>query len=204
MQALKEGIFNMNIPARDRAHAYLSAAAERNPGDWEKHSLVAAHCAEKIASKCGMDAEQAYVLGLLHDIGRRAGVTGMRHIYDGYCFLNGEGFPSVGRICITHSFPLKGLEYYIGKNDCTEQETAFIMRFLEQTEYDDFDRLIQLCDAMAYPDGVCTIEKRLIDVSIRHGISKDPVPKWKKYFELKSYFDAKCGTNIYNYFSIVL
>ena len=43
-----------------------------NPGPWGKHCLTAAHCAEKIASACGdMDVEKAYILGLLHDIGRK-------------------------------------------------------------------------------------------------------------------------------------
>jgi HD superfamily phosphohydrolase YqeK len=48
-----------------------------NPGPWGNHSRTAAHCAEKIAKYSGMDSEKAYVLGLLHDIGRK---FGKRHL----------------------------------------------------------------------------------------------------------------------------
>lgn len=46
-----------------------------NPGPWGRHCLTAAYCAEKIAGACGnMDTEKVYILGLLHDIGRKFGV----------------------------------------------------------------------------------------------------------------------------------
>ena len=34
-------------------------------------------------------------MGLLHDIGRREGVTGMRHTLDGYRYLLEQGFDDV-------------------------------------------------------------------------------------------------------------
>ena len=54
-----------------------------------------------------MDEQRAYLFGLLHDIGRRAGVTGIRHIFDGYDYMTALGQPEVARICLTHSFPLR-------------------------------------------------------------------------------------------------
>ena len=55
------------LPTRDEAMALLRDGLSNNPGPWGKHCLTAAHCAEKIAAACGdMDAEKAYVLGLLH------------------------------------------------------------------------------------------------------------------------------------------
>ena len=43
---------------------------------------------EKIASQCpDLDVEQAVICGLLHDIGRRYGVTYLAHVYDGYRYL---------------------------------------------------------------------------------------------------------------------
>ena len=57
------------LPTREEAMALIRDGLSNNPGPWGKHSLTAAHCAEKIAAACGdMDAEKAYVLGLLHDI----------------------------------------------------------------------------------------------------------------------------------------
>ena len=62
-------------PSRKEALTLLQDAERRNPSPWAGHSRVAASCAERIAARCpGMDADKAYVLGLLHDIGRRAGV----------------------------------------------------------------------------------------------------------------------------------
>ena len=59
------------IPARQEAERLLREAESCNPGPWGNHSRVAAHCAEKIAEACkDMDSEKAYILGLLHDIGK--------------------------------------------------------------------------------------------------------------------------------------
>lgn len=56
---------------RKQAEELLVEAEKCNPGPWGDHSRVAAHCAERIARACGdMDPDKAYILGLLHDIGR--------------------------------------------------------------------------------------------------------------------------------------
>lgn len=63
------------LPTREEALKLIRDGLLFNPGPWGKHCLTAAHCAEKIASACGdMDVEKAYILGLLHDIGRKFGV----------------------------------------------------------------------------------------------------------------------------------
>ena len=63
-------------PDRKTAEAALSWAEEQNPGPWSAHSRYVAEACQNIASYCpGLSAERAYVLGLLHDIGRYAGVT---------------------------------------------------------------------------------------------------------------------------------
>ena len=60
------------LPTREEALKLICDGLLFNPGPWGKHCLTAAHCAEKIASACGdMDVEKAYILGLLHDIGRK-------------------------------------------------------------------------------------------------------------------------------------
>lgn len=60
------------LPTREEALKLIRDGLLFNPGPWGKHCLTAAHCAEKIASACGdMDVEKAYILGLLHDIGRK-------------------------------------------------------------------------------------------------------------------------------------
>jgi len=89
------------------------------------------------------------VVGLLHDIGRREGVTGMRHVLDGYNFLADRGFEDAARICLTHSFAVKRLEAIFGAWDCTPDELRFIENTLAGIEFDDYDRLIVLCDSLA-------------------------------------------------------
>ena len=88
-------------PDRKEALELLKEAGERNPGPWTEHSLTAAHCAEKIAGYAGMDAEKAYILGLLHDIGRRFGKRHLGHVSDGYSYMMSLGFDDAARICLT-------------------------------------------------------------------------------------------------------
>ena len=62
------------IPDRDEAEKLLKQAEVCNPGPWGNHSRIVACCAEKIAENCAdLNSDKAYVLGLLHDIGRKIG-----------------------------------------------------------------------------------------------------------------------------------
>ena len=74
-------------------------AEKSNPGPWGNHSRVAAHCAEKIAMECDdMDADKAYVLGLLHDIGRKFGIRHIGHVSDGYSYMMSLGYDEVAQV----------------------------------------------------------------------------------------------------------
>jgi len=185
---------------KERAEALLNWAYEKNPGPWANHSRAAARAAKKIAEACGLDAERAYISGLLHDIGRYEGVTEMRHAYAGYELLINEGLNDFAGVCITHSFQYKNIGSHSGKNDCGLEETEFIKKYLTENEYDDYDRLIQLCDSICAADGVCLIETRLTDVTRRYGFNEFTLKKWDATFGLKKYFDKLCGKNIYGLF----
>ena len=181
-----------------QAQYELKIAVRNNPGPWEQHSFVAAENARLIAEKVpGMDPERAYVLGLLHDIGRRAGVTGMRHVIDGYDYMMELDQPEIAKICMTHSFTTRNAEHFEGKHDCTPDQKAYIQNYLDTHEYDDYDQLIQLCDALSLPQGACLMEKRFVDVALRHGVQDYTTKRWQGYLELKKYFDSKCGCDIY-------
>lgn len=175
------------------------------PGPWEQHSLSVARNAGLIAEKTGcMDRGRAYVMGLMHDIGRRAGVKGILHIFDGYDYMMGLGQEEIARICLTHSFPLRNADTFIGKYDCTPGQKEFLKDFLEHTEYDDYDILIQLCDAISLPDGACIMEKRLVDVALRRGLPDFTLDKWRAFMKAKKHFDELCGCNIYTFLPNVL
>jgi putative nucleotidyltransferase with HDIG domain len=140
------------FPTREEALKLIRDGLLFNPGPWGKHCLTAAHCAEKIASACGdMDVEKAYILGLLHDIGR--------------------------------------------KFDVTDEELTIIKTELAKTIYDEYDRLIQLCDCLAGAEGVLDIENRMNDVKKRYGFY--PQDKWNSNINLKRYFEGKMNKDIY-------
>ena len=140
------------LPTREEALKLIRDGLLFNPGPWGEHCLTAAHCAEKIASACGdMDVEKAYILGLLHDIGR--------------------------------------------KFDVTDEELIIIKTELAKTIYDEYDRLIQLCDCLAGAEGVLDIENRMNDVKKRYGFY--PQDKWNSNINLKQYFEGKMNKDIY-------
>ena len=187
------------------AEKELNLGASMNPGIWEQHCISVGKNARLIAEKiAGMDAEKAYACGLLHDIGRRAGVSGIRHIFDGYDYMMSVGQEELARICLTHSFPMKDTNTFSGKYDCTPEQKAFLEKYITDVEYDDYDLLIQLCDALSLPNGACIMEKRLLDVALRHGVHDFTVDKWRAYLNLKKYFDELCDCNIYSLLPNVL
>ena len=183
-------------PTREEAERLLKEAESLNPGPWGNHCRTAAHCAQAIASKCpDMDPDKAYVLGLLHDIGRRFGVRHLGHVSDGYTYMLSLGYPAVAQICLTHSFHNLSLDDYIGKRDVTEEELKLIENALQKVFPNDYDRLIQLCDALAGSEGVLDIEERMSDVKRRYGAY--PQSKWDANLALKAYFEQKAGEDIY-------
>ena len=185
------------LPTRSEAERLLEEAEERNPGPWGDHSRVAAHCAEKIAEACGdMDPEKAYILGLLHDIGRRFGVRHLGHVSDGFSYMMSLGYDEAARICLTHSFHNLTTDEYIGKFDTTREELELIESELKKVSLDDYDRLIQLCDALAGSEGVLDIEERMNSVRKRYG--HYPQSKWDANLRLKAYFEEKTHRNIYD------
>jgi len=114
------------------------------------------------------------------------------------------GQPTIARICLTHSFPLKNIHAFQGSFDCSKQQLAFLQRFLDSCSYDNYDRLIQLCDALSLPSGACILEKRLVDVALRHGINDLSLEKWSAFLQLKHHFDRLCRCNLYTLLPNVL
>ncbi len=188
----------MKIPTLEEARRLLAEGERRNPGGWVQHSVFTAQAAESIAA-ChpALNPSFAYVCGLLHDIGRQEGVTDMRHTLDGYNFLCGLGFEDAARICLTHSFPFQDVQAGSGQWDCSDAELQFIEKYLAGVTYTPYDRLLQLCDALAQPGGFCLIEKRLVDVAMRRGVNDYTIRKWQAFFQIQQEFEAATGRSIY-------
>lgn len=135
--------------------------------------------------------------GLLHDIGRRNGIFAVKHIVDGYDYCISKNWNEVARICLTHSFPVKDIEKDIGKKDITKEQYKFVANYLQNIEYDDYDKLIIICDALADANGFCILEKRFVDTTRRYGIFPFTIERWNKTYEYKEYFENKIGKSIY-------
>lgn len=146
---------------RKRAELELERAGKLNPGKWTDHSRYTAQACENIAARCdGMSPDAAYCYGLMHDIGRYAGVTSERHLIDGY------------RFCMEH--------------------------FVKNAVYDDYDRLVQLCDSLALPSGFCLLEKRFVDVALRYGTPPVMAERWRRILEIRDMFEKKINGSIYD------
>lgn len=146
---------------RKRAELELERAGKLNPGKWTEHSRYIAQACENIAARCnGMSPDAAYCYGLMHDIGRYAGVTSERHLIDGY------------RFCMEH--------------------------FVKNAVYDDYDRLVQLCDSLALPSGFCLLEKRFVDVALRYGTPPVMAERWRRILEIRDMFEKKINGSIYD------
>jgi hypothetical protein len=124
----------------------------------------------------------------------------LHHVYSGFELLKNKGYDQIAEICLSHSFPFQDIDEYFGKNDCSSEETEVIRSFLSNTVYNDYDRLIQLCDAIGTAKGVTLLEVRLMDVIRRYGFTKLTLNKIEVFFKLKAYFDTLCEMNIYDLF----
>ncbi|HWT75896.1 MAG TPA: HD domain-containing protein [Mobilitalea sp.] len=190
---------NLGYPSAEAAERELRYAGESNPGPWIEHSIHTGLAAKYIAEKCvDMNPEKAYALGLLHDIGRRVGIVSQRHIIEGYRFCMEHGWEDAARICMTHSFMVQDIKADVGDWDVSEEDYAFMQHYIEKIEYDDYDKLFQLCDSLALADGFCLLEKRFVDVHRRYGVNEYTVPRWNAVFEIKEYFENRIGQSIYD------
>ncbi|MBR3032513.1 MAG: HDOD domain-containing protein [Clostridiales bacterium] len=185
------------LPTVEEALHELEIAGEMNPGPWTKHSanvgLAARNIAEKIPS---MDPEKAYIVGLLHDIGRRVGIVNIpTHVYEGYKYCLEKGWDEAARICMTHSYLLMKDEFNYEPD--TESERT-IKEYILGCEADDYDKLIQLCDALATDYGFVILEKRFVDVTRRYGIMEGYIKGWEVAFAIKEDFENRMGCSIYD------
>ena len=185
---------------RKEAEELLLEAKQLNNGPWIEHSKNVAFLAEKIATRVGIDSEKAYILGLLHDIGRRNGTMQARHAIEGYIFLKEIGFMDGARICLTHTFQYKDVDAIYDVWDCTEEEKQFVGNYLRDITYDEYDKLIQLCDALSLSDGYCYAEKKMVNSVLKFGFKDTTISKWNAILELKEYFDNKTNSDVYSLF----
>jgi hypothetical protein len=187
------------FPNRELAEKELEIAAQLNQGPWIEHSINVGLAAQMIAQKYNnLNPDKAYVLGLLHDIGRRYGVSARRHSIDGYKLMMEKGWDEVGRICLTHSFPVPDFDKEIGIDDMSDKEGEFVRKYLKDITYDDYDKLLIVCDSIADAHGFCILEKRFVNTTRRYGSFPFTVERWNATFEMKEYLEEQINCSIYD------
>ena len=185
------------LPTVDEALYELKLAEELNPGPWVRHSVNTGIAARNIAEKIpSMDPEKAYIIGLLHDIGRRVGIVDIpTHVYEGYCYCVEKGWDEVARICMTHSY-LRMRDEFSYEPDNVQEKA--IKAYLQNCRADDYNKLIQLCDSLAVDYGFVILEKRFVDVTRRYGIMEGYIKGWDIAFSIKEGFEKEMGCSVYD------
>ena len=199
----------MNKLREKAEEVFAWAVAQRTDpyaGPWIAHSKSVAEFAEKVAlemSKNGhkIDADMAYACGLLHDVGRcEAAKTDMHHTVAGYEILKERGLLVPAEVALSHTFYGYGKvaydEYW---REMSADDIELITNFMSGHETSDYDRLVQLADNMAAGSGVMSIDARFVHVFTRH--KREHAAEYLAIlYELKNYFDQKCGKNVYELF----
>ena len=185
------------LPTIEEAMHELELAGKLNPGPWVKHSINVGIAARNIAEKIPeMNPQKAYIVGIMHDIGRRVGIVDIpTHVYEGYKYCMEKGWNETARICMTHSYLRMKDEF--DYEPATETEKA-IKNYIVNCDADDYDRLIQLCDSLAVDYGFVILEKRFVDVTRRYGIMEGYIKGWEIAFNIKEYFEQKMGCSVYD------
>lgn len=167
------------------------------------HSLTVAGCAFAIASYCSdLDAEKAFVLGLLHDYGRIICDESRFHGLTGYQLLKEKGYEQAAQICLTHTFLIQNFSAsdYASYN---QQDIAETISLLQKLNYTDYDRLIQLSDMLTTGTGLTNPKARMKYIVAKYNIPFSVIKKqFKDTYRLKQYFDKKTGHDIYKLLGI--
>ena len=174
--------------------------------NWILHSICVGNTAGVIARALNLDEDYAITLGYLHDIGKRFGWNShegvIPHAINGYNYLKSLGLSDeYAGICIKHSFLNNDINCLANDRDYTDSDNEnydFIKEYISK-EYTIYEKIINLCDLMCNTK-LQTIENRMIDLLLRHGVYKNTHYHLVETFKLKEYFDSLLGYSLYELF----
>ncbi|EEM95941.1 Metal dependent phosphohydrolase [Bacillus thuringiensis IBL 200] len=115
-------------------------------------------------------------------------------------YMNDLGYTGNAIICVTHSFPCKNehidiaAEWHLVPDHMKSRLVAILN---EHSNYDLYNKVITLCDALADADGFTTLERRLISVGLRHGTTSHTSLHWKGFYAIKKELEVLIGKSIY-------
>lgn len=168
------------------------------------HTKGVAEAAQIIAGKIPhLNSDKAYVLGLLHDYGKRIKEkeADKFHGQEGYEAMLAKEYPDVAKICLTHSFP--NINFNDKDYSYPIEWMNWVREKLKTIEYDDYDRLIQLCDKFYEETSKVSIRERAEGIAFRYGLAQyEKDRNIAEGLKLKTYFDKLCGQDIYDILDI--
>ena len=166
-----------------------------------RHSILVANIAKIIAVNAGLDLNKAFLLGLMHDIGKFFVDKSekYKHPRVGYQLLKGK-YPDIARICLTHPFVDFNLgEYIVAYCWQDHEESEKIQKFLTREKTDEYVKLIQLCDKLSSACGYVTLEAKFDWYKSRYEIDEESFQlNLKKLNEIKAQFEKVTGKPIYD------
>lgn len=186
----------MKILSIEEAASIFEQKKGESDESWRQHSIFTAKAAYSISKALNLNCEKAYTMGLLHDIGRSFTNGQFRHISEGYEYMLRLGYPEHARICLTHSFAIQDISTYIGEIDISEEEKEKYQYILKNQEYDEYDRLIQLCDNISTSDGYVLPEQKFVKNAFKYGIKESTLERWKKVLDIYYNFSRKLGKDV--------
>ena len=176
---------------------------------WINHCICVGDSAGKIATALkekgyNVDIDKVIAFGYIHDIGKKFNEHGgvFPHAINGYNYIKNLGYDEeYAGICIKHSFLNNDIDCISNDRDETDKSNShydFVKEYIKN-EYSLEEKIINLCDLMCTTKTL-TVEKRMIDLLLRHGVFKNTHYHIEKTMKLKEYFDNLLGFNIYDLF----
>ncbi len=175
-----------------------SSDLDKDENKWVKHCIYVGVGAGRIASRLGLDSDYAQALGYVHDIGRK--ISHPNHTIAGYKYMISEGYPEEARSCLTHSFIDNNIYYTAGGIPQGQDRFDYMNSFLQNTELTIYDNIVQMCDLFCLDTGFTTIERRLLDITVRKGVFDNSQLHLEKTMELKSRLEEMMGCSLYELF----
>ena len=165
---------------------------------WIKHSIYVGLAARRITEALGLNDNFALTIGYLHDIGRR--IDHNNHPILGYKYLNSLGYENIARYSLTHSFYNSKITNTIGTGPKDKESYDFINNYLNNLTPDLFDNIVHLCDIFCLDTGFTTIEKRILDIISRKGISDNFLNYYNSIMDFKKWIELTIKKDFYSLF----
>ena len=195
----------MKLTSKEARNILEQERANAKEDMWIEHCVCVGDTAGVIAKALILDEDFAKTLGYIHDIGKKFeykedGV--FPHAIKGYEYIKSLGYDEVyAGICIKHSFLNNDIDCISNDRDETDKQNPnyeFVKEYIKK-EYSVYEKIINLCDLMCTTK-VLTVDKRMMDLLLRHGVFAKTHYHIEETMKLKKYFDNLLGYNLYDLF----